>query len=107
VLNSVEKTEEIMETHLDRERLFPTSNSNCYRSEIVGRVYCGSELNNWVTEKVLISAKNSYTDLSEKLEIIMEKLSMLEMQKELGNLSEVEYQKKLKAQLAQLHCAMI
>jgi hypothetical protein len=64
VLNSVEKTEEIMETHLDRERLFPTSNSNCYRSEIVGRVYCGSELNNWVTEKVLISAKNSYTDLS-------------------------------------------
>jgi hypothetical protein len=64
VLNSVEKTEEIMETYLSKESLYSTESSNCYRSEIVGRVYCGSELDDWVRDKVVIVANNSFTDLS-------------------------------------------
>lgn len=64
VLNSVEKTEEIMETYLSKESLYSTERSDCYRSEIVGRVYCGSELDDWVRNKIVIVASNTYTDLS-------------------------------------------
>ena len=64
VLNSVDKTEEIMETYLTKVSLYSTERSDCYRSEIVGRVYCGSELDDWVRNKVVIVASNTYTDLS-------------------------------------------
>ena len=64
ILTSVEKTEEIMETYSSKVSLYPTERSGCYRSEIVGRVYCGTELDDWVRDKVVIVASNSYTDLS-------------------------------------------
>jgi hypothetical protein len=64
ILTSVEKTEEIMETYSSKLSLYPTERSGCYRSEIVGRVYCDTELDDWVRNKVVIVANNSYTDLS-------------------------------------------
>jgi hypothetical protein len=64
VLHSVDKSEEIMETYLAKVSLYSTERSDCYRSEIVGRVYCGSELDDWVRNKVVIVANNSFTDLS-------------------------------------------
>jgi hypothetical protein len=63
ILNSVEKTENIMEDFNARMRLTPTENSNCFRSEIVGRVYCGAELNDWVETKVDSNARLSRIDL--------------------------------------------
>ena len=63
ILNSVEKTENIMEDFKARMRLTPTEKSNCFRSEIVGRVYCGTEINDWVDTKVNSNARLSRIDL--------------------------------------------
>ena len=63
ILNSVEKTENIMEDFNARMRLTPTEKSNCFRSEIVGRVYCGTEINDWVDTKVNSNARLSRIDL--------------------------------------------
>jgi hypothetical protein len=63
ILNSVEKTENVMEDFKARVRLTATENSNCFRSEIVGRVYCGTEINDWVNTKVNSNARLSRIDL--------------------------------------------
>jgi hypothetical protein len=63
ILNSVEKTEDIMGDFNARMRLTQTENANCFRSEIVGRVYCGTEINDWVNTKVNSNARLSRIDL--------------------------------------------
>lgn len=63
LLNSVEKTEEIMLNLKNRLVLNETADSRCFRSENVGRVYCGLELNDWVRDKVSFYAEQSRTNL--------------------------------------------
>jgi hypothetical protein len=63
ILNSVEKTEDTMLDFQASVRLTETETYGCFRSEIVGRVYCGSQLNDWVTTKVNSSARNSRIDV--------------------------------------------
>ena len=63
ILNSVEKTEDTMQDFQARMRLTQTENANCFRSEIVGRVYCGTEINDWVNTKVNLNARLSRIDL--------------------------------------------
>jgi hypothetical protein len=63
ILNSVERTEKIMGDYNTRTRQTDTENPNCFRSEIVGRTYCGTEWNDWVKEKVYPNAIRSRIDL--------------------------------------------
>ena len=63
ILNSVEKTESIMEDFNARLRLTKTDKYNCFRSENVGRVYCGDGVNDWVKNTVKKNAYQSRIDL--------------------------------------------
>ena len=63
ILSSVEKTEAIMEDFSASVRLRETGRPGCFGSENVGRVYCGSDIDNWVRDKVYPNAKKSRIDL--------------------------------------------
>lgn len=65
ILNTVERTEDSMEYFgRDRLALTPTANG-CYRAgKRVGRIYCGFEMNQWVKDRVVPSAKKLREELT-------------------------------------------
>lgn len=63
ILSSVEKTEAIMEDFSASVRLRETARPGCFGSENVGRVYCGSDIDNWVRDKVFPNAEKSRINL--------------------------------------------
>jgi len=65
ILNTVEKTEAILVDYNERVIFTSTGKPNCFRSgRIVGRVYCGTEIDLWV-KNVVVPAALSAKEKSE------------------------------------------
>ncbi len=63
-MNTVEVTEDAMESFKGKLTLKETS-SNCYRAgSVVGRQYCGFEVNNWVKDVVNPASKSLKEELT-------------------------------------------
>jgi len=63
ILDSVEVTENVMVDYKRQTKLSRSENVGCIRSEVSGREYCGTEINEWVTDTVKPSARASRIDL--------------------------------------------